>query len=357
MLLVGNTSDSSDQEQNMKPSIVEVAQLAGVSTATVSYVLNGTKRVRPETTRKVMEAVDKLQYQINPLARNFRKGESKLIGFVVCDLSNSFFQDIALGLEQCLSQYGYRPILIDSKEDKQIEIENVRNLLGSSIDGLVIAPTSEDCTYLKLMLRNHDVPVVYVDRKTTGYESDVVLSENVEGGYQAVKSLIERGHREIAFIGSRRDSTMEERGEGYRKALREAGIPINENYIRYGDSMSVSQRNLLHGTIYNHTSELIKNYPITAIFTGNNLATVGAFNYLMEANIKVPEQVAFITFDDSFWLSMTTPSLSAVAQHPEEMGRIAGRLVCERIHDTQKNINNPHQLIRVPTKLVLRRSC
>jgi DNA-binding LacI/PurR family transcriptional regulator len=121
--------------------------------------------------------------------------------------------------------------------------------------------------------------------------------------------------------------------------------------------MSVSQRNLLHGTIYNHTCELIKSYPITAIFTGNNLATVGAFNYLMEASIKVPEQVAFITFDDSFWLSMTTPGLSAIAQHPEEMGRIAGRLVCERILDTQRNINNPYQLIRVPTKLVQRRSC
>jgi LacI family transcriptional regulator len=341
----------------MKPSIVEVAQLAGVSIATVSYVLNGTKRVRPETAQKVMDAVEKLQYQINPLARNFRKGESKLIGFVVCDLSNYFFQDIALGLEQCLNQYGYRPILIDSKEDKQIEMENVRNLLGSAVDGLILAPTAEDVDYLQLMLRNHPVPVVFVDRKTVGHESDMVLSENTEGGYQAVKCLIERGHREIAFLGSRRDSTIEERAQGYRDALREAGIRVNENYIRYGEDASVSQRNLLHGSIYNLTAHLLKHYPITAIFSANNLATVGAFNYLMEAGLQVPDDIAFITFDDSFWLSMTTPSLSAVAQHPEEIGRLAGRLIYRRILDQQKNISRPYELKRVPTKLVLRRSC
>ncbi len=341
----------------MKSSIKEVAHLAGVSIATVSYVLNGTKRVRPETEQRVMDAVQKLQYQINPLARNFRKGESKLIGFVVCDLSNFFFQEIALGLEQCLTQYGYRPILIDSKEDKQIEMENIRNLLASSVDGLIIAPTSEDCSYLKLMLANHPVPVVYVDRKTIGYDSDLVLSANEEGGYQAVKNLISKGHREIAFVGSRLDSTMVERSDGYRRALQEAGIPVNANYIRYGDSISVPQRNLRYGAIYKHTLDLLTNYKITAIFSGNNLATVGAFNCLMELNIKIPEDVAFITFDDSFWLTLTTPSLSAIAQKPEEIGQVAGKMMYERIMNKRKNISKPFQRKRIPTQIILRGSC
>lgn len=341
----------------MKSSIKEVAHLAGVSIATVSNVLNHTKHVRPETEEKVMDAVRKLNYQINPLARNFRTGRSKIIGFVVCDLSNYFFQDVALGLEQSLAKYGYRPILIDSKEDKTIEIENVRNLLASSVDGLIIAPTTEDCSYLKLLLANHPIPVVFVDRKPTGFESDLVMSTNEEGAYEAVNHLIAKGHTEIAFVGSRRDTTMGERLDGYRKALTDAGIAVNANYIRLGDKISVNQKELRHGAIYRHTMDLITRFNITAIMSGNNLATVGAFSCLRETNIKVPEDIAFVTFDDSFWLTMTTPNLSAVAQNPDEIGNIAGKLICERLTDAQSRGDRPNQLIRVPTQLIIRGSC
>ncbi|WP_422479125.1 LacI family DNA-binding transcriptional regulator [Pleomorphochaeta sp. DL1XJH-081] len=341
----------------MKSSIKEVAHLAGVSVATVSYVLNGTKHVRPETEKRVMDAVKKLNYQINPLARNFRKGESKLIGFVVCDLSNYFFQDVALGLEKRLARYGYRPILIDSKEDKNIEMENVRNLLASSVDGLIIAPTTEDCSYLNLLLANHSIPVAFVDRKPTGYDSDLVLSANVDGAYEAVKYLIAKGHRKIAFVGSRLDSTMDERAEGFRKALREAGIPVNANFIRFGDNLSLSPKELRHGAIYRHTLDLVTNHGITALLSGNNLATTGAFSCLMEMKVKIPQELAFITFDDSFWLTMTTPSLSAVAQDPDNIGEIAGRMIYERLMAARNNVQRPNQMVRVQTQLIIRGSC
>ncbi|HCG63256.1 MAG: hypothetical protein CVV48_12215 [Spirochaetae bacterium HGW-Spirochaetae-4] len=341
----------------MKSSIKEVAHLAGVSVATVSYVLNGTKKVRPETEKRVMDAVQKLNYQINPLARNFRKGESKLIGFVVCDLSNYFFQDVAHGLETQLAKHGYRLILIDSKEEKSIEMENVRNLLASSVDGLVIAPTTEDCSYLKFMLANHPIPVAFVDRKPIGFESDMVLSTNEDGAYEAVKHLIAKGHREIAFVGSRLDSTMAERAEGYRKALREAGIPVNANYIRFGDSLSVSQRDHRHGAVYKHTLDLLTKHDITALFSGNTLATVGAFTCLMELNIKIPQDIAFITFDDSFWFTMTTPALTAISQYPDQIGDVAGKMICERLVDFRNGVDRPHQLQRIATQMIIRGSC
>jgi len=341
----------------VKSSIKEVAHLAGVSVATVSYVLNGTKRVRPETEKRVMDAVHKLNYQINPLARNFRKGESKLIGFVVCDLSNSFFQDIALGLEKRIARYGYRPILIDSKENKKVEMENVRNLLASSVDGLIIAPTTEDCSYLELMLANHKIPVAFVDRRPIGYESDLVLSTNEEGAYKAVKLLISKGHRKIAFVGSRHDSTMGERAEGYRKALRDEGLPVNANYIRFGDNLSLTQKELRHGAIYRHTLDLIENHHITALLSGNNLATAGAFSYIVEQQVKVPDDLAFITFDDSFWLTMTTPSLSAVAQDPDMIGDIAGKMIYDRLVASRREEEHPYQMVRVPTQLIIRGSC
>ena len=340
----------------MKSSIKEVAHLAGVSIATVSYVLNGTKKLRPETEQKVLDAVRKLNYHVNPLARNLRKGESKLVGFVVSDFSNYFFQDIALGLENQLAKDGYRLILMDSKEQKEVEMENVKNLIAGAVDALVIAPTTEDCSYLRFMLSNNPIPVAFVDRRPVGFESDVVLATNEQGTYDAVKVLTDKGHKNIAFLGSRMDSTMEERLHGYKKALEDADISINANYIRFGNHESVSQRSLRHGVMYHHTFDLISNHNITAIFSANNLATVGVFSCIKETNLKVPQDIAFITFDDSFWLTMTTPAIAAIAQNPEEMGRVAGRLILERLGDTQENSEYSFQEIRISTQFILRGS-
>lgn len=340
----------------MKSSIKEVAHLAGVSIATVSYVLNGTKKVRPETEERVLEAVKKLNYHVNPLARNLRKGESKLIGYVVCDLSNNFFQDISIGLDSQIAKEGYRLILMDSKEQKETEMENVKNLIAGAVDALVIAPTSEDCSYLQFLLSNNPIPVTFVDRRPGGFSSDVVLATNEQGAYDAIKVLTDKGHKRIAFIGSRLDSTMEERLEGYRNALKDAGITINANYIRFGNHESVSQRSLRNGIVYHHTFDLLANYDVTAIFSANNLATVGAFSCIMETNLKVPQDIAFITFDDSSWLTMTTPQIAAIAQNPEEMGRVAGRLILDRLHATEERAIETYQEVRISTQLILRGS-
>ncbi len=340
----------------MKASIKEVARLAGVSVATVSHVLNKTKNVRPETRTRVEQAVTKLNYQINPMARNLRRGETKTIGFVVANMANYYYLDIARGLEQRLLKSGYRPLLIDSQEEKHIEIENVKNLLASAVDGLVIAPTTEDFSYLKLLIGRRHLPVVFVDRRPTGFEGDLILATNEQGAYQAVKMLIAKGHREVAFIGSRYDSTMMERVIGYRRALTEAGIPVNTNYIKMGAKVSVSLNELRHGTSFSQTRELLELGSVTAIFSGNNLASIGVFTCLREMGVQVPQEVAFMTFDDDFWLTMTTPSISAVAQKPGEIGKVAGDIMIERLLKQAERIEGYHN-VRVSTRLILRESC
>jgi len=340
----------------MKSSIKEVAHLAGVSIASVSYVLNGTKKVRPETEQRVFDAVSKLNYHVNPLARNLRKGESKLIGFVVNDLSNNFFQEIARGLETQLTKEGYRLIIMNSKEQKETEIENVKNLIAGAADALILSPTTADCSYLHFLLDTNPIPIVFVDRRPEGFESDVVLATNEQGAYEAVKALTDKGHSSIAFFGSRRDSTMNERLDGYKKALDEAGVSINANLIRFGSHGSVSQRSLRHGEMYQHTMDILTNYDITAIFSGNNLATLGVFSFIKETNIQVPKDVAFITFDDSSWLTMTTPTLSAVAQNPEKMGRVAAKLILERLAEPSTAEKKSFQIVRISTQLILRGS-
>jgi LacI family transcriptional regulator len=275
---------------------------------------------------------------------------------VVSDLSNNFFQEIAFGLENQLTKEGYRLIIMNSKEQKDTEIENVKNLIAGAADALVIAPTIGDCSYLRFLLDNNPIPVTFVDRRPEGFESDVVLATNEQGAYDAVKALTDKGHTNIAFFGSRQDSTMIERLDGYKKALEEAGVSVNANLIRFGNHDSVSQRALRHGVMYHHAMDVLSNYDITAIFSGNNLATLGVFSYIKEANIQVPKDVSFITFDDSSWLTMTTPALSAVTQNPEKMGRVTAKLVLERLLEPQSAEKKTFQIVRISTQLILRGS-
>ena len=149
---------------------------------------------------------------------------------------------------------------------------------------------------------------------------------------------------------------MLERLDGYKKALEEAGISLNANFIRFGSYDSITQRALRHGVIYHQAMELLTNYDITAIFSGNNLATLGVYSYIKEANIQVPKDVSFITFDDSSWLTMTTPTLSAVAQNPEKMGHVAANLILERLSEPQNGEKKTFQIVRISTQLILRGS-
>ncbi|MCF7944365.1 MAG: LacI family transcriptional regulator [Spirochaetia bacterium] len=338
----------------MKASIKEVAKLAGVSVATVSHVLNKTKKVLPQTEKRVMDAVDILHYQINPLARNLRRGESKIVGFVVSDLTSYHFIDIARGVEKVLRQFGYHTLIVDSKEDKSREIDNAKDLISMSVDGLIIAPTVEDCSYLRTLIQR-DLPVAFVDRKPQNYEGDVVLSTNIKGAYDAVSYMVSKGHKKIGFIGSRFDTTMEERLSGYKKALTEAGIKVDNNYLRFGEGHPLDVARLRHGNNYYLMEELFEETDITAIFTGNNLSCAGAFMYLREKNIDVPGRMAFATYDDSFWLTTSTPALTAIAQNPERIGQEAAEILLKRLQGLTPE-SFPYQNIRVETEMILRES-
>ncbi len=338
----------------MQASIKEVARLAGVSVATVSNVLNKTKNVRPETEKRVMDAVQKLDYQINPLARNLRRGESKIVGYIVSDLSNYYFLDLARGMEAGLREEGYHFLIMDSKEDKMLEIENIKHLLSRFVDGFIIAPTDEDCSMLHNLIRT-DIPIVFVDRNPSNYDGDVVLSTNFKGAYDGVKHLINEGHHKIAFLGSRFDSTMGERISGYKQALIDNGIPVNESFIRYGHGYSISAANQRHGYSYYQMEDLLENTDITSVLLGNNISSIGAITYLREKAVSIPDRVAVLTYDDSYWLTMTTPAISAIAQAPEKMGQEAADLLLKRLRGIGVN-ELPYVHERIPTELIIRES-
>jgi LacI family transcriptional regulator len=330
----------------MKITMKDVAQKAGVSTATVSHVINKTRFVKKETKDKVLRVMKKLDYYPNSSAQSLRSKKSKVIGLIVPDISNFFFTAVIRGIESRLKKCRYTLILADSDENLEIEKDQIKVFNAKLIDGLILAPTSGDHTFLK-KLSNRNIPIVFIDRKPQGYcPGDCMLVENVEGAYKAVSMLIKKGHSRIGVIaGLPGLTTSKERIIGYKKALVNYGIKVDQNLIKIGDGR--------HDSGYKLMKELLLNTNITALFVVNNLMTIGAINFLKEKQIKVPDELAIIGFDDYKWASITNPPLSVVKQPSRRIGEKASELLIRRI---KKEETGDYKVYRLPVTLVVRKS-
>ena len=336
----------------MGVSMKDVARLAEVSTATVSHVLNNTRNVNPETRDRVLKAVKSLNYNVNPIARTLRSGNSKIIGLIVSDLTNLFYMDIALSIDKVLDPEGYHLIYINSDENPDKERDNIENLLMQNVDGLIIAPIGKDCTYMNDLIGDR-CPCVFFDRRPSRFQRDYILSENFNGAYRGTELLLKKGYRKIGFIGSSYTETMNERADGFRQALKDFGIEADESCVRFGSGLPLRLTEQKVGDSYKLTGELINDNRVDALFCGNDLAAVGAVSYLKEHALKIPEEAAVVCFDDMFWLSMSDPPITAVDQDRIEIGKTAARVLLERIRGN----DDPYREYRIPTNLVLRSSC
>ena len=336
----------------MKVTMGDVAHLAGVSITTVSHVINHSRAVSPDAQKRVNDAIMELNYSVDPVARNLRSGSSKMIGVIISNLSNEFYINIGNGLKEVLASAGYKLYFVNSYENRETERQNVFDLVTHSADGLVIAPTQNDCTYMNKLIP-YSLPTVFIDRKPTGFSRDSVLATNQAGVEEAVSHLIAKGHKRIVFIGSRKNKTMEERLEGYRNALFKAGIPYDPELVLITEVEPTPMYEVLIGDIYEKMDQFLDKTKPTAIMSGNGLATIGIFNYLKTNNLRIPEDIALISFDNHFWYTMLTPSISAVVQDPYEIGIQTGMLLLRRLKGEQFE----YQDLRIPTKIILRESC
>ncbi|QQO09389.1 LacI family DNA-binding transcriptional regulator [Breznakiella homolactica] len=338
-----------------KPTMKDVAQTAGVSISSVSHVLNGTRFVSEDTKKKVEQAIQELNFKPNPIARNLRSGKSKLIGFVVSNLENYFYVSLAKGIEKTIGTYGYRLMLIDSAESKKREIENAESLYLRGVDGLIIVPATPDCEYLKKIVRP-GYPVVFVDRQPSNYSGDTVLLANAEAAFAATNYFISKGYRDIGFLGfhfgdQEIDKTMQERIDGYTQALREAGIPVNRDFIQVKTGMPAAMNELQHTESYKMMEHLRKS-AVRAVLCGNSLSAIGAYSYLKENQIRIPDDISLITFDDDVWLKLTTPRISSVVQPAESLGILAAQRLMNRLGG--KDL--PYECFRLKADIVLRES-
>ena len=325
-------------------TLQDVAREAGVSKKTVSRVINGEPHVRAETAARVSETVARLGYRPNELARSLTKKRSRTVGLMIADISNPFYAVCAKAVEEVTRERGYAVILCASDENKKVEQTYVRLLTQRRIDGLLIFPTSDGHDYLQEE-QTAGLPIVAMDRPVEGIATDTVVFENQAGAREATQHLIEHGHRRVAFIGDNEQLyTTLKRLDGYRQAVKHAGI---EEICQLGVSDVASAMKAT-----NQILELPE--PPTAIFTMNNLITVGAFQALRRSKVSVPEQVALIGFGDFALASELVPSLTLVRQPSAELGRIAATFLLERLDGY-----TPSEVRRtvLPTTLVVRQSC
>ena len=302
----------------------QVAERAGVSTSTVSHVINNTRKVNPDVRERVLGIIAETRYIPSAVARSLKNDRTRTIGMMVPNSSNPYFAELIQGIEDAAFKLSYNIILCNAYDDPVKQAAYLRVLLEKRIDGLILAASGADVALAEL-LSAAEVPIVLVDREVAGVEADFIESNHEEGGYLATRYLVDLGHRRIACVAGPEDlQPSRDRVAGYRAALREAGIAFDPAHLFYSDFTSEGGF-----AAFGHLLGLAK--PPTAIFASNDLMAIGGICAAAEAQVKVPQELSVIGYDDIALASYSTPRLTTMAQPKYEMGQMITRLLLERI--------------------------
>jgi LacI family transcriptional regulator len=329
-------------------TISDVARLSGVSSMTVSRVINRSERVSPETRQRVEQAIDELGYVPSRLARGMIRQKTGTLALIVPDVANPFFTLIVRGAEDVARRAAYRIIFCDTRADLAIEREVVEEMIAHRVDGVAIAPVSDRSRSHLQRLARFGVPFVLIDRTVPGTDCDVVVGDSVGGARRLVEHLISLGHTRIGMIvESDEVSTARDRRQGYMDALNAAGLGLDPSLVVRAtvdpDGGSEGMRRLL---------EL--DDPPTAVFTVNNLVAVGAIEAVRSNGLEVPDDVALVCFDDIEYASRLYPFLTVMAQPAETLGTLGTQLLLERIEGRAPAQN---RVVVLPAQFIVRKSC
>jgi LacI family transcriptional regulator len=328
-------------------NIKDVAKLAGVSTATVSHVINKSRFVSEETANLVANAIKKLEYRPNTLARGLRSRKTKTLGLIVPDSTNLFFAEIAQVIENAAYEKGYHIILCNTGNDAKKEMEQIDVLLAKQVDGVVLISSGLVNSSLA-RLEITQTPFVVVDREIPDLDGYFVLIDNYLGGYLATKHLLDLGHRHIACItGPKRISTSSRRVEGFHQALLEMGL--SESIILEGD-FSISSGTQAMDKILSFSE------PPTAVFVCNDMMAVGAMMSALSHGLKIPDDLSIVGFDDIQLSESLCPGLTTIRHPYNEIGNSTINLFLEQINEESRQKNGHSKRIILTPELVIRAS-
>ncbi|WP_224242836.1 LacI family DNA-binding transcriptional regulator [Hyalangium gracile] len=331
-----------DGRGNAPVTLEEVARRAGVSPSTVSRILNGTARVRDSKRQAVERAIADLNYRPNVMAQGLARGSSMSVGVITQDIASPFFNEALKGIEDSLAKAGYAPLFVSGHWKKEKEVECMSLLVARRVDGvIVLTGMIDDASLMEYAAR---LPLVITGRNLHGPNVVSIQANNEQAGYEATCHLIELGHTRIAHIaGPEANVDAQQRLEGYRRALREHGLPVDERLIATGDFHESS--GLL---AVNQLLETRLNF--TALFVANDQMAYGARLALYRKGIRVPEDMSIIGFDDLPSSLYTTPPLTTVRQPAYDLGKIAGDAMLGLIH------GQDYAIPTIPLQVIVRES-
>ncbi len=332
--------------KNDQATIKDVAKLAGVSIATVSRVLNNLGVVNPETERKVVSAVNMLHYQRNEVARSLKMKQTKSIGIIVPELSNTFFTEVFEQLEKLLGPLGYALLLCSSENSVQEEKRKLSLLLERSVDGLVVIPVSDiGDHFLTPALAN--TPLVMLDRQIPSLDCDVILTDNRLGSFDVTSALIREGFSRIGFLGGDPHvHTSAERLHGFLDAMRYHNLKVESDFILLGGMTQQAGSQLMQKVLNMEN-------PPEAFFIVNDMVHIGSTSYLL-SNVEeqVRSKLVFATFDYLYYAPLLKFCHYAVAQPLEQIGQYAAQLLVRRIQGDYDDF--PARIVLEPTIHVLK---
>ncbi|MBA2578982.1 MAG: LacI family DNA-binding transcriptional regulator [Euzebyaceae bacterium] len=313
------------QPMPRQPTMQDVAAQAGVALSSVSRALSGHPDVSPAMRKRVEDAAAALGYEPDLLAQSLRRGSTRTVGFVVRDISNPLFADIAKAAEQTLRHAGYSMLLTNSDGSTDIEAENVNLLRRRRVDGLILSSVSETEQRTLEVLRSTRIPIVLLDRETQSVAASAVISDHYHGIRAAVSELLTLGHRDIAMVsGPREIRPTRERLRGLVDAHRAAGVPLRDDLLRLGS--------FAEDFAGRHTKDLLAlARPPTAILAGGIQSAVGVLTTLAERGIRPGEDIGFVGVDDLPLLRLFNPPISVVTRDSSRIGQFAAQLFLDMV--------------------------
>ncbi|MBU3189076.1 LacI family transcriptional regulator [Clostridium bowmanii] len=331
----------------MAASIKDVAREAGVSIATVSRVLNDIDVVNEDTKKKVKDAIKKLSYRPNIVARSLKTQKSSTIGIIIPDISNQFYPEIVRGCEDVANIYNYNIMLCNADLDVDKEMESLRILKEKMIDGVIYMSNSIEANVISL-IKELEMPIVLVETTDADDLFPSVTIDNVMAGSDAVKYLMHKGNKNIAYVGTTIDkvNALTRRYTGYKKGLEEMGIELVKDLTYFG---GVKARDGYRGI----NTILDKGNKVDAVFCASDEIAMGVINALRDRDIKVPGDIDVMGFDDIYSASVFYPKLTTVAQPMYDMGSVSMRMLIKSINNLV--VDEKHFVL--PYKIVERDSC
>ena len=331
-----------------RTSVRDVAAAAATSVATVSRVLNNTGYFAEQTRSRVLKAAEELNYHPSLRAKGLRQKRSNTIGLLIPNLLNAYYTALADAISQLITTSGYQLLLSSTRDDPVLEQATLRQMIGHDVDGLLWVPTVGDKKTVDVFL-NQNIPCVSIVRRVDGDRLDTILFEDLAGSYAAVQYLLQLGHKRIGFIGGDISyNSNNDRWQGYRKAIQDAGLAVDETLVKVGTVRDA------WGSIA--TGELLTMPdPPTAIFAASNAIMPGVMKMLLQHEVDIPKEMSLICFDDLDWFTFSNPSISAVSISHKRIAESAVELLLQRIENPDGN-KRPSVLMKISFELLLRKS-